>query len=144
MRADFSAVVALCVMTACHGSGGLVPVVGRVVFQDGEAVSFGVIEFVPRAGGAAARAGIEADGRFTLKTAGRVGAVCGDHDVYVVQPTVLEGVEPHDHQRHGHGKQPRRIHLMYGLRGKSGLTARIGPDTSDPVVITVYDSTATP
>ncbi|MFM8433951.1 MAG: hypothetical protein ACKOBP_01195, partial [Planctomycetia bacterium] len=97
-------------VAACNGSETLLPVTGKVVFEDGAPVSFGVIEFVPRGGGAAARSAIDRDGRFTLKTAGRLGAVGGEHDVYVVQPTVVEGVEPHVHRRHGPGMQPRLVH----------------------------------
>ena len=65
-------------VAACNGSETLLPVTGKVVFEDGAPVSFGVIEFVPRGGGAAARSAIDRDGRFTLKTAGRLGAVGGE------------------------------------------------------------------
>ena len=130
------------VVAACNGSGALLPVAGRVVFEDGAPVSFGVIEFVPQAGGAAARSAIGSDGRFTLRTAGRLGAVGGEYCVYVVQPTVVEGVEPHEHRRHGPGTQPRLVHSQHGQRGRSDLQAHIDSDTGDELVITVRDSAA--
>lgn len=127
-------------VAACSSSEALFPAAGKVVFEDGVAVSFGVIEFVPRGGGAAARSAIESDGGFALKTAGRLGAVGGDHDVYVVQPTVAEGVEPHAHGRHGSGMRPRLVHARYGQRGQSDLLVRIDSGTGNQLVITVRDS----
>lgn len=136
----FSAIVSL--VAACNGSGALLPVAGKVVFEDGAPVSFGVVEFVPRGGGAAARSAIESDGRFTLRTAGRLGAVGGEHDVYVVQPTVVEGVEPHVHRRHGPGAQPRLVHARHGQRGQSNLLVRVDAASGTQLVITVSDSGA--
>jgi hypothetical protein len=129
-------------VAACSSGGALFPVAGKVVFEDGAPVSFGVIEFVPRGGGAAARSAIEKDGGFALKTAGRLGAVGGDHDVYVVQPTVAEGVEPHAHRRHGPGMQPRLVHGRHGQRGQSDLLVRVDSSTGNQLVITVRDSAA--
>jgi len=129
-------------IAACNGGGALLPAAGRVVFEDGVPVSFGVVEFVPRGGGAAARSAIQSDGRFVLKTAGRLGAVGGEHDVYVVQPTVLEGVEPHAHRRHAPGTRQRLVHPRHGQRGKSDLQARVGSDNGDELVITVRESAA--
>jgi hypothetical protein len=129
-------------VAACNGSGALVPVAGKVVFEDGAPVSLGVIEFVPRGGGAAARSAIESDGNFALRTAGRLGAVGGDHDVYVVQPTVAEGLEPHVHRRHGPGMQPRLVHARHGQRGQSNLLVRVDSSTGNQLVITVHDSAA--
>ncbi len=127
-------------VAACNGSGALVPVAGKVVFEDGAPVSFGVIEFVPRGGGVAARSAIESDGGFALRTAGRLGAVGGDHDVYVVQPVAVEGVEPHVHRRHGPGVRQRLVHLRHGQRGKSDMLVRVDSDIGGEIVITVRDS----
>lgn len=129
-------------VAACNGSGALVPVGGKVVFEDGAPVSFGVIEFVPRGGGVAARSAIASDGGFALRTVGRLGAFGGDHDVYVVQPTVAEGVEPHAHRRHGPGMQPRLVHPLHGQRGQSDLLVRVDSSTGNQLVITVRDSAA--
>ena len=125
--------------TGCHGKGALVPVAGEVVFEDGVPVAFGVIEFVPRGGGATARSPIEADGRFTLRTAGRLGAVGGYHDVYVVQPTVAEGVEPHKHRRHGPGARRGLVHPRYSQRGQSDLLVPVDSSTGNQLVITVRE-----
>ena len=125
------AAIALAAVAGAAGCGRtppLVPVTGRVVFADGEPVATGTIEFRPRGGGPAARSAIDADGRFVLTTAGRRGAVAGEHDVFVLQFTVMEGVEPHVHRGSTAASPRRRVHERHAQTGRSGLTATVTPN----------------
>lgn len=99
------------------------PVTGRVVFRTGPPVTGGVIEFRPDKGGPAARGKIEADGRFTLTTGTRPGAVAGVHKVTLVQLTT-DGATAR-HAATGHGKAV--VHPKYAAADKSGLTRTVEP-----------------
>lgn len=102
----------------------LYPAGGRVVFRTGAPVTSGVIEFRPDGGGPAARGKIEADGRFTLTTGTRPGAVAGAHKVTVVQMAADPGATA----RHGAGHaRTAAVHPKYASSDKSGLTRTVEP-----------------
>src|SRR5579883_2428167 len=86
----------------CGPSGpATYPATGKVIFRDGRPLPAGVIEFASVDGGPSARARIEPDGRFTLATGDRPGAVAGRHRVAVVQMAVADGA-PMSHARLKH------------------------------------------
>lgn len=133
-------VIALAATACAVGCGRmtpLVPVIGRVVFADGQPVAAGTVEFRPRGGGRAARAAIDSAGRFVLTTAGRPGAVAGEQDVLVLQLIVVEGVEPHVHRGSFAAPPHRRVHERHAQPDRSGLTATVMPNEPNDVVITV-------
>jgi hypothetical protein len=121
----------------CGRTTPLVPVTGRVMFADEQPVAAGTIEFQPHGEGPSARAGIAADGRFVLRTAGRPGAVAGEHDVLVVQISVVEGVEHHVHRGSAAAPSHRRVHERHAQTGRSGLTVTVKPNEPNDVVIVV-------
>jgi hypothetical protein len=110
------------------------PAAGKVVFRSGQPVSGGVVEFRPEAGGPAARGKIEADGRFTLTTGARSGAVAGAHKVTIVQMVLADGAARH--VAAGHGKAAS-IHPKYASADKSGLTRTVEPTAANEFVIEV-------
>jgi hypothetical protein len=138
--AGIIAAAAVACVAGCGRAPSLVAVTGRVVFADQEPVASGTIEFRPRSGGPSARSAIDSNGRFALTTAGRQGAVPGEHDVLVLQLAVIEGVEHHVH--HGSlARAPRRVHERHGQGGRSGLTVKVNSNEPCDVVITVERQT---
>ena len=131
------AVAAIACVPRCSRTTPLVPITGRVVFADGQPVAAGTIEFRPHRGGSPARSAIDADGRFVLTTAGRQGAVTGEHDVLVLQLAVVEGVERHVHRGSFAAPSRRRVHERHAQPDRSGLTAKVMPNEPNDVVITV-------
>jgi hypothetical protein len=127
---------------ACTRPSGLVAADGRVVFADGTPVTHGTVEFTPRGGGPAARAAIDTEGRFSLRTGGTPGAVPGDHDVIVLQLTVAEGVVPHRHVPPATGRPHRLVDPRHARPGRSGLAARLESGTANDVVLTVDQAPA--
>lgn len=83
-RAIFWSAAALCLITVvgCGGNNGpkLVPVSGLVADKTGEPVANISLLFHP-AKGPAAMAETDVDGKFTLRTGDRIGAVTGTHTV---------------------------------------------------------------
>jgi hypothetical protein len=131
------AVLLLTHVAGCGRRQVLVPVRGRVVFEDGLPVAHGTIEFMPRGGGAAGRSTIDTAGRFSLTTAGRTGAVLGEHDVIVVQFAVAEGVVPHVHPAGIPVKNGRKVDPRHSRAASSGLTAVVTSGHPNDLVIRV-------
>lgn len=106
------------------------PVAGVVVFPDGSPVKSGAIEFEPADGGPAARGKIDSDGKFTLQTGTRDGAVAGVHRVAVVQVFVLDGLTPD--VRAAHSKHAARVvHKRHNRFETSGLTLELQPRANE-------------
>jgi hypothetical protein len=95
----------------------LVPVSGTVTFPDGQPVTTGIIEAIPKSGGPSARGRIGEQGRFTLQTDGREGAVAGEHSIVVLQMVIADGGAKHI------GKHTATfvIHPKYSRPETSGL-----------------------
>lgn len=112
----------LLVLAAGCGPGGpdVYPAGGVVTFRGGRPVTAGVVEFSPDDGGPAARGKIAADGRFTLATGDRPGAVAGKHRVAVVPMTIADGLPNHAHKA-------VRVHAKHSRLQTSGLTAAVEP-----------------
>jgi hypothetical protein len=125
----------LLVLIAGCGSRGpdLHAVTGRVVFGDGRPVSSGVIEFAPPDGGPTARGRIGTDGRFTLTTGDRPGAVAGQHRVAVVQAVIAEGAVGHSGRHHAASV----VHPRFATFATSGLTRDVAAGSANDFVIEV-------
>lgn len=79
------------------------PVSGKVVFDDGEPVKFGRVEFYHAEHDLTSRGTIQTDGSFQLGTYSKQdGAPAGTHDVVVMQLIMSgeAGITPHHHGRH--------------------------------------------
>ena len=117
------------------GDGGpaLHPVSGTAAFADGAPVAGAVVEFLPTAGGPAARGRTDADGRFALATGDRPGCVAGAHRVGVAQAVMMDGFGAH--VRHMGNKQvvPPRV----GSPATSGLTATVSADGPNDVTLVI-------
>lgn len=122
------------VVAALAGCGprepAVFPVAGVVVFADGSPVKAGTIEFEPTDGGPAARGKIDSEGKFTLQTGGREGAVAGAHRVAVVQVFVLDGLTPE--VRAAHSKHAAQVvHKRHNRFDTSGLTLEVQPRANE-------------
>ncbi len=131
-----AACFAVAILTLASGCGsGLVPVTGKVVFEDGEPVRTGRIEFRKSSPESAAATQsvaaaqqravglIDAEGRFRLRNDdGEDGCLPGDYDVVIVQ---LVSVEHRSLQSHNHGRPLPRKYADYYT---SGLKATV-PET---------------
>ena len=71
-------------LLGCSREMELLPVSGQVTL-DGKPVEGAAVSFRPAAGGPPATAVTDADGRYTLETANRPGAVPGEHKVAVTK-----------------------------------------------------------
>jgi hypothetical protein len=113
------------------------PVSGGVKFDSGEAVSLGMVEFRPIAGGPIARGKLDQFGRFKLRTfIADDGAVAGEHQIVVVQhlPPVPSGVAaPADHAEH----ESMLVAPEFASYATSGLTAVVKPDGANDVSLVV-------
>ena len=137
-RTTVALAVAVCASLAgCGRTTSLVPVEGQVMFADGQPVAAGTVAFLPRGGGPAARAAIDPEGRFLLRTGGHPGALVGAYDVLVLQVNVVEGVESHVHRGTSTTPPYRRVHPRHAQAGRSGLTATVVPAEPNNVVLTV-------
>lgn len=116
----------LILLAGCGRGPRLVPAAGMVRFSDGRPVLAGTIEVAPLEDGRPARAALNDEGRFTLLTAGREGALPGRYRV-VVLPTLVIG-----HPPHGPVVDPRFTNYE-----TSGLTLEVPPAGSRDVVIEV-------
>jgi hypothetical protein len=113
--------VALLSVAGGCGPGGppLFPAGGVVVFRGGKPVPAGLVEFVPDGGGPSARGRVGADGRFTLATDDRPGAVAGRHRVVVLPMAVADGAPL------GHKHKAVVVHPKHGRFETSGLSATV-------------------
>jgi hypothetical protein len=107
-----------------------------VKFRDGPPLASGVIEFEPIDGGPAARGKIGPDGRFTLTTGERTGAVAGEHRVAVVQMTVADGLSP-EGRAHLMKHKAAVVHRRYARFETSGLTRTVQANPDNEFVIEV-------
>jgi hypothetical protein len=107
------------------------PVQGRVVFDDGQVVQQGSVEFrldseVDRV---VARGKIASDGSFSLSTfEPGDGALPGEHQVIVQQLIIAEGFAA------GHQHGPR-VPAVYAEYGRSGLKAKVKPEPINAIEI---------
>ena len=117
------------------GAGGppLAPVSGAVTFADGAPVAGAVVEFLPAAGGPAARGRTDADGRFILATGDRPGCVVGEHRVGVAQTVLMDGFA--SHVRHMAEKQA--VPPRFNSPATSGLTATVSADGPNEVTLVI-------
>ena len=139
-----AAAAALCVAAWAAGCGPagpeLHPAGGTVRFADGTPVAGAVVEYLPPSGGPAARGRTDADGRFTLATGGRAGAVAGNHRVGVSRAVTMDGFA--NHVRHAAaGRQIVPPHLA--SPATSGLRAVVAADAENDAALTV-DPAAVP
>lgn len=135
---------ALLILASGCGGSGLVPVSGKVVFEDGEPVRTGRIEFRSSSPDSAAAAGgtavaqqravgvLDADGRFRLRNDdGEDGCPPGDYDVVIVQ---LVSVEHRSLKSHNHGRPLPRKYADYYT---SGLKATVPEAGTQALVLEV-------
>ncbi|MEM8677966.1 MAG: hypothetical protein AAGF97_01310 [Planctomycetota bacterium] len=77
------------------------PAAGRVVFEDGEPLRSGRVEFKSREHPYVARGSLDTEGRFRLTTfKPQDGAIAGAHQVIVVGNFVAETSDPDQHAAH--------------------------------------------
>ena len=130
-RATLLLVFVAC-LTGCNRGVQMVPVSGKVVFDDGGVVTSGVIEFTTADNLHTARSRIGPDGTFRLGTRSTSdGAVTGRHRVIVTQIVLVEGVPAAGHAPHG------IVHEKYADYATSGLTAEVPSTGVSNLVITV-------
>jgi hypothetical protein len=115
------------------------PVSGKVVFEDGQPVSFGVVEFRVNGSIPVARGQIGADGQFTLGTfAAADGAAAGQHQVLVVQHAIIETeVNDPEQAREHRAHKSSFIDPAFASYERSGLTADVQPDTENHFTLVV-------
>lgn len=130
----FYGVFAAALICTCNGCGGpvLLPVSGRVVFSDGEAVRTGRIEYSSTTSPARAMGVIDDSGQFELVTPdGYKGLPAGEYDVIVVQLVITEDLSLADHD---HG---RSVPIKYADYTSSDLTATISEENASSQEIVV-------
>lgn len=125
------AIIGMVVLAGCSSQETTYPVTGRVYFQDRTPVKSGVIEFSPMDGKVGARSRIDEDGRFTLTTGDRAGALAGEHRIAIVQLVVADGHPSHVHKRH----VIRRVHPRYAKFQSSGLSRVVEPRENDFLIV---------
>ena len=107
-------------------------VVGKVVFENGEACQLGTIEFRSLEHLVSARGKLEKDGTFQLSTwEPEDGAVAGKHQVIVQQLIITEDLS---FAAHGHGP---RVNPRYGDYATSGLEVTVEPIEKNEITITL-------
>jgi hypothetical protein len=135
MRMGLVPTLAICLATAGGCSDRRVPtypVTGKVVFDDGQPVRTGIVEFESTAHGTTASGKIQDDGTFELGTfESKDGAAVGAHRVIVVQMVINDGVSKH-HKNHG-----RRVDPMFGSYDDSGLSATVEAIGQNVITITL-------
>jgi hypothetical protein len=113
------------------------PVSGGVKFDSGEAVSLGMVEFRPNAGGPIARGKLDQFGRFKLRTfIADDGAVAGEHQIVVVQhlpPASDGGAASSEHAEH----ESMLVAQEFASYATSGLTAVVKPEGANDVSLVV-------
>lgn len=133
--AAWFAAALLSLASGCGGSG-LVTVAGKVVFEDGEPVRTGRIEFRRSSPDSASAAGstataqqravgvLDAEGRFRLRNDdGEDGCPPGDYDVVIVQ---LVSVEHRSLKSHNHGRPLPRKYADYYTSGLKATVPEAG------------------
>ena len=142
-------VFAALALAGCNAEPLTHPVSGAVTFSDGSAVSVGLIEFLPTAGGPSPRGVIQPGGTYSLTTyEADDGAPTGDYAVLVSQPQLAVGAmrpapEGHDDEHHN-GESPGAsiVPTQYGRRASSPLraTVSVGDNRCDFVIKTMDES----
>jgi hypothetical protein len=125
-----------CLMLIAGGCGPshppTYPVIGKVVFENGEACQLGTIEFRSLDHLVSARGKIEKDGAFKLSTwEPDDGAVAGKHQVIVQQLIITEDLS---FAAHGHGP---RVNPRYGDYATSGLEVFVEAVEKNEVTVTL-------
>jgi hypothetical protein len=127
------AILVVLLLGGCGGVPWVSPANGTVTFSDGAAVSWGVIEFVPKQEAAVvARGEIKTDGSFSLATGKRNGLAAGTYRVVIVQsisPVMTMG-------RHRH-KLPR-VDSRYGSADSTPLVVEVSntqPPFKTPFIV---------
>jgi hypothetical protein len=124
--------VVLLLSCGCGGSGQ-VPVAGRVLFEDGEPVQSGRIEFRSRSQSVRGTGELDAQGRFRLRTDdGTDGLPPGDYDAVVVQMVMVDKLALAEHDDHG-----RPLSRRYADYYTSGLEATVPPQGTTELELTV-------
>jgi hypothetical protein len=111
-------------LTGCGGegpyTGSLYPVKGQVLLADGQPLTGGTIQFIPKLGGLRASGTIESDGTFSLKSIGsREGAAPGEYKVRI---------EPSSNMLAKKARKSPKLPFATKYReleGNTGLTATI-------------------
>lgn len=120
------------------------PVSGGVKFDSGEAVSLGMVEFRPTAGGPIARGKLDQFGRFALGTfEPDDGAVAGEHEVVVVQhlpPQSSAASAPAEHAEH----ESMLVAPEFASYSTSSLSAVVKPSGPNEVNLVVRRLTPRP
>lgn len=117
-------------VVGCSSAERLWPAAGRVTFTDGRPVAGGVIECRPATGsGPAARGAIDAEGGFTLATAGRDGVRAGRYRAVVLPPVII------GHAAHGAGVAAR-----FGRFESSGLEIEVPPGGAADLAVVVDEA----
>ncbi|MCP4510322.1 MAG: carboxypeptidase regulatory-like domain-containing protein [Fuerstiella sp.] len=108
------------------------PVSGRVVFENGNPVRYGTIEFTSAEHGTTATGRIDHDGRFMLGTyTANDGAAAGDHNAIVVQMIVADGAFEHTID---HGDA---VPAKYAAYENSPLKVSVNSDEENVVTLTI-------
>jgi hypothetical protein len=128
------------------------PVQGRIRFEDGRPVPFGVVEFRSASyGGRTARGEIDQRGHFNLRTfADNDGALPGEHKVVVVQyldPTVWKNSSlrkpPAAPEHERHSNQTVLVDRRYADYRTSDLAATVKPQSDNAIELVVGKSFST-
>lgn len=124
-------------LSGCGQGSTLVPVSGKVVFDEGGVVRSGIIELTSVDNRHTARSRISPDGTFHLGTHTNTdGAYVGRYRVIVAQIVPVEDVPATGHAPHG------LVHEKYADYATSGLTAEIPPKGVTDLLITVSQGAA--
>ena len=114
------------------------PASGRVIFEDGQPVQLGTIEFESVEHGVVARGKIGADGKFVLGTySEKDGAVAGRHRAVVTQLFVTDPIGASGH-KHDHGGI---VDLSYASFDTSPLSYTIKEDEQNSFEVRVTRKT---
>lgn len=133
-RLSVSQMAAAAALLAAAGCGpdriATYPVSGIVVFEDGQRVASGVVEFRTSGSVPIARGQLGADARFTLGTFEAAdGAAAGQHQVIVVQHASIESaVNDPEQAREQRAHKSSLIDPAFASYEKSGLKADVEPD----------------
>ena len=105
---------------------------GKVLFEDGQPVQSGSIEFRSINSGQRYTSRIDRQGNFELRDEqNRAAIVPGEYDVVVVQIVLTEDLPL---EMHTHGQT---VHRRYADYHTSGLTTRVQADQAEPIKVVV-------
>lgn len=123
--------LSLALLLGCGGPDSL-PVEGTVVFNDGEPVRTGRIEYNAVSGPFRAMGEIDDAGRFELITAeGDKGLPAGEYEIIVVQLVITEDLSLADHD---HGRAVPRKYADYSTSGLRTVISEANSTQQEVVV----------